>query len=502
MRAVDVQVRAVLAGLAACTFSPGGGRPAVDDASVSVDASDGDGAVTIDAAIDAPGTSADACTAVCVGDDVMSCGAVVEACAAGCSTTGGAHCKQLVPSNGVTIADDLTGADVDLVLMADRLYTFDTDTGEIRHYPLDGSGGGAQVRAGGVSGLDPVSLIRWRVVAQPAPPASRPPPALAIFGVRSLSIPENSVLRPIGTRAAVLVARGTIQVAGEIDVGGGRLQSAQGGVSRTTPGPGGGQGAFDAAVANAAQGCAPGGNGSRVTLAGNQQRDTGGGGGGLGTAGGKGGPAQAQGVDGGGAIVAAGLLATVCAQTNLVPLRGGSGGGCSRDAGGGDVTRGGGGGGALQLTSFTAIEIQDGSLYAGGAGGLGDGEAAGSGADGGGAGGSGGSILLEAPSITVMAGSITATGGGGGAGHDDATAGQNGQRTGDAAQPSGNGGRGATGGGVGESLALDGTGDLDGTGGGGGGAGLVHLRSVRAAAVSGGPILRPAPSTSTAATTD
>ena len=486
-----------LAWVAGCSFSPSGGAGGDDDGGPI------DGAVIdahldaspIDAPIDVP---ADACVPLCVGNDIESCGAVVESCALGCSTTGTVHCKYIVASNGVNEADDLAGADADLRLMANRLYVFDTDTGEIRHYALDGSGGGAMVRAGGVDGLDPASKIRFRTIDQPTPPGSSAPPDLAVFGVRSLTIPPTAVLRPIGARAAALVARGSIDVGGEIDVGGGRVQSPQGAASITIPGPGGGRGALSSS--SGAQGCAAGGNGQRNIVAANQQRDTGGGGGGLGTAGGRGGRASL--LQGGGSAVDSILLQLACSQANLTPLRGGSGGGCSRDGGGGDVSAGGGGGGVLQLTSFHSIVVT-GTLYAGGAGGTGDAELTDNGADGGGGAGAGGGILVEAPRIKLEGASVTATGGGGGAGNNNVMPGQSGQRSGAAAAPTGNGGRGATGpnAGGGEVGAEDGTGDVDGTGGGGGGAGIIHLRSIEAPTIAGSPVIRPGASTSTAATT-
>jgi|JI10StandDraft_1071094.scaffolds.fasta_scaffold24324_3 hypothetical protein len=492
---MSMRVASILASmvLAACSFNPNGGgaSPGIDTG--VIDAPGPDSAIdsSTDSSIDGPVDAAlDACVEVCVGNVIESCGAPIETCALGCSTVGTVHCKQLLASNGVTEADDLGGVDTDMVLMESRLYIFNTDTGEIRHFPLNGSGGGTAVRPANTPGLDPTSKTRFRVMSQAVPANSAPAPDVAIFGMKNLTVPTTSVLRAVGGRALVLATRGAITVAGEIDVGGGRVQNAQGVASQSIAGPGGGRGAVDANPANIAQGCAPGNNGTRPNPPNN--RDTGGGGGGFGTAGGKGGPAS-QTVDGGGAAVAAGMLATACAQTNLIPLRGGSGG-----AAGFGGNRGGGGGGGLQLTSFASIMINGGTLYAGGAGGDGSG-----GPDGGGAGGAGGAILLEAPAIALTAGSVTATGGGGGAGVTDTNAGENGQRDGTAAQPTGNGGRGATGanGGAGEVLAADGTGDLDGTGGGGGGAGVIHFRSISAPAVSGGPIIRPSQGTSTAMTT-
>ena len=482
--------------LASCRFSPDGGVGGSDDVPPVIDAAAIDGA-TIDGAaidgavIDAPTDAGiDACVSVCSANAIVSCGQVVATCAAGCSTVGSVHCAQIVPSNGVSENDDLTGADADLVLATGRLYTFNTDTGEIRNFPLDGSGGGAVVRVAATPGLDATSKIRWRVATQTAPGGSVAAPELSYFGLKSLTVPATTIVRPIGARGAVIVTRGALTVAGEVDVGGGRIQSAPGTAAVTVPGPGGGRGALD--PGNSARGCAPGGNGTRIILAGNVQRDTGGGGGGFGTAGGKGGRASMT-EDGGGSAVLAATLPTVCAQANLVPLRGGSGGGCGQ--GNND---GGGGGGALQLTSFTSITITAGTLYAGGAGGDGT-----QGADGGGGGGSGGGLLLESPAITITGGSLTAGGGGGGAGVGDTDPAESGRRDGMPADPTNNGGTGATGpnAAAGEELASSGGGEVDGTGGGGGGAGLIHLRSLSAATITGSPVIRPGASTSTATVT-
>lgn len=493
---MSMRVASILASmvLAACSFNPngGGGAPGIDTGVIDAPGPDSSIDAPTDSSIDGPVDAAlDACVEVCVGNVIESCGAPIETCALGCSTVGTVHCKQLLASNGVTEADDLGGVDTDMVLMESRLYIFNTDTGEIRHFPLDGSGGGSLVRAANLPGLDPASKIRFRAISQTVPGGSAAAPSLAIFGMKNLTVPATTVVRPIGGRAIVLVARGAMTIAGEIDVGGGRVQNAQGTASLSIAGPGGGRGAVDANVNNVAQGCAAGGNGTRPNPPNN--RDTGGGGGGFNTAGGKGGPAS-QTVDGGGAAVAAGMVATLCAQTNLVPLRGGSGGGAG--AGG---NRGGGGAGAFQLTSYTSITITGGTLYAGGAGGDGSTDPAG-----GGAGGAGGAVLLEAPTIAIAGGALIATGGAGGAGGGNTNQGENAPRDGTAAEPTGNGGRGATGpnAGAGEVLAADGTGDLDGTGGGGGGAGFIHLRSISAAAVSGGPIIRPSQGTSTAMTTE
>lgn len=406
----------------------------------------------------------------------VTCAGPDETCPLGCTTAGGVHCRALVPSNGVT-ADDVVGAGA-LTLDPDSLYVFDTDGGTLRRFPLDGSGTGFVIRASG-QGL--VDQLRYRVTA-PAGTA----PGLAILGVRDLTIPPTTVLRPLGARALVIVARDSIVVQGEIDVGAGRAASAVGTAVIAAAGAGGQRGCTAAFAP--AQGCAPGGIGGHAN-----QRDTGGGGGGFGTAGGRGGPSAVLLSDGGASVPQA-MLGAMCPQTALVPLRGGSGGGCGF---GGDD--GGGGGGALQLTSFTSILVSGGTVYAGGAGG--DGSAS---RGGGGGAGAGGGILIEAPTILVDGGRLITSGGGGGDGAGIDAPGENGRRTGATALGSGNGGRGATGLAVaaGELPADDGTrpasGMSGGTGGGGGGAGVVHLRSVSLPNILAG-VIRPSPGKSVAA---
>lgn len=445
----------------------------------------------VDAAIDSlsftdalDATDGPTCTPRCEDRDgtafAVTCTAADEACPLGCAIAGGVHCQALVPSNGVTAAD-LAGADLDLVLEPDRLYLLDGDTGLLRSYAANGSGAGAVVRAAGV-GLDVVSHVRFRATA-PVGTA----PGLAVLGVHGLTVPATTVLRAVGSRAVVIVARGPIAVAGAIDVGAGYGPGPLAPVSVAAAGPGGGRGAVDAATP--AQGCAPGGAGTHAAAT---NRDTGGGGGGLGLAGGRGGASAAASDDGGSAVVG-GMLGAVCGQTHLVPLRGGSGGGIGQS---GDD--GGGGGGALQLTSLTAIAVT-GTLQAGGAGG--DGSLS---RGGGGGGGSGGAILLEAPTVTIDGARVVTGGGGGGDGNGIDDAGDNGRRDGQPAASSGNGGRGGTGPdpGAGEFTAADGsrpgqpTGG--GTGGGGGGSGIVHLRSLSAPSQTGA-IVRPTASISVAA---
>lgn len=472
--------------LAACSFSPsGGGGTAIDSGSdgPTIDSPVDSSIDTVDAPTDAAidtMTMIDACVDVCdpATGTISSCGQPVQTCAAGCSSTGTVHCRQIIASNGVSTLD-VTDADTVVTLMDNRLYLINTDTGEIRHFALDGSGG--QNFRPGTTGLDATTKIRYRNTA-----AVAGVPGMGVLGLRGLSIPAGTVVRGVGDRTLVIVASEGINVAGKIDVSAGRQRAANGAVALFEQGPGGGRGALD--IATAAGGCAAGGPGFEGA-----GDDTGGGGGGLGTAGAVGGT---SGGHAGGTATGMGQLAVSCAQVNLVPLRGGSGGG----AGGQSNADGGGGGGALQLTSLGGAITLSGKLFAGGAGG-----ANGGAGQGGAGGGAGGALLIEAGTITVTGSSLTAGGGAGGSG-DGGGAGESAHDDGTAAQAAtgGNGGRGATGAnaGNGEALATAGTGNGDGTGGGGGGAGIIHLRSLMAPNQATATVIRPSAGTSMPLRTD
>ncbi|HVK71901.1 MAG TPA: hypothetical protein VM734_01220, partial [Kofleriaceae bacterium] len=87
----------LLVGTAACSFE---GSATPDGPISPVDASDPEVDADPDAPIDAP------CAARCESDDLITCAAGVEqppqTCAIGCSTTGGPHCQEIIPSNGAT----------------------------------------------------------------------------------------------------------------------------------------------------------------------------------------------------------------------------------------------------------------------------------------------------------------------------------------------------------------------------------------------------------------
>jgi hypothetical protein len=367
-------------------------------------------------------------------------------CPLGCDL-GAAACRELVPSNGADRAQ-LTDVTADLSIPPGTTLVLDTDTGEIfdvqnTDVPLRESGEGV------LAGIGFYTLDN----------------AIAVLAVQSLTLEADAGLIAIGANAIILLSAGDVSIQGQLDVS--ALNLNRNGKSATrVAGPGGGDGAVPGVAP--AQGCAPGVDGKGLDGVGDE---TGGGGGGLGSSGAPGG------VGGDGTEPGAGGNANApeCPGSDLVPLSGGSGGGAGGigvDSGGG-----GGGGGAIQISSFTRIQIigspgqfVDGILANGGGGGAGDLTV------GGGGGGSGGGILLEAPEMAVKFVILAANGGGGGGG-DDATAaevGEDGRFDSTQAQGGGGqrpGGRGAALGGG----ATIGSAGADGTGGGGGGVGIIRF---------------------------
>jgi len=318
---------------------------------------DGDASLDPDAAIDA---MIDACpAAVCVNDDLVGCGAPVT-CATGCSEDGGAHCRQLVPSLGLTpalltgVTADVTGNDWD----------FNTEDGQVRR-------GNIILR---VAGPGVIAGIGFEVID-----------GMGVFTANSFVVGTTDDFKGNGDNTLVLYSATTIEVLGEVDVGG----------DTGAGGPGG----SDASSFMSGLNCR--GRAGRFFAAGFGE---GGGGGGGRTAGGNGG-ASNQGAS-------AGLGGTLCTEkpTTTPALRGGAGGG---HGGASSSNSGGGGGGAVALIAMQSITISGNVGAPGGGGQAGDGPTAPNG-DGGGGGGGGGAILLEAPSVTIT-GAITANGGGGGA---------------------------------------------------------------------------------------
>lgn len=294
--------------------------------------------------------------------------------------------------------------------------------------------------------IDGAAPIRGQLVAIPQLGAG---PELALLQAQHISVADGAVVRIVGTRGLVILAR-TIELGGTLDAS----------ASAATPGPG-------AAPSKAANGVHEPGD----------VCDSGGGGGGHGTAGGTGGDSSTCTFGGaGGGVVGDDALSVLVGGAT-----GGDGvtGACG-------IPPGGGGGGALQLSASERVSIAPaGVVLVGGGGGIGGFECGDGDAGAGAGGGAGGAIYVEAP-IVVIDGMVLAHGGGGGAGGNGLT--QNG--------PVGKGGDGAVGtmrdpaaggvapapnagaGGAGATGALaagDGMPSNNNGGGGGGGAGRVVI---------------------------
>ncbi|WP_428262584.1 hypothetical protein [Haliangium sp.] len=369
--------------------------------------------------------------------------------------------RLLVPSNDARI-EHLEGVNVGLTVPTGLVVDLDTDTGEISIRD------GATVRASGEGVVDGIGFYRLDNGA-------------SLLAVGELEVGKDGSLWPVGSRPLIVLSEGDIVVEGDIDV-----SAPCDGETLACAGPGGGNGSTS--QSDKAQGCAPGGNGAGLVGTANR---TGGGGGGLREDGASGGTAGSGTVAGGSGGE---LDPLTCPNDELVPFTGGSGGGAGGlDTYGGD---GGGGGGALQLTSFTSIEVRASAsdfalgIFANGGGGGGayDG--------GGGGGGSGGVILLEAPAITLRSVRITANGGGGGSGGGRSVATEDGESGQPNAEPASGGSGGGFPGGAGGTGTVSPqpgwSGGID-TGGGGGSAGIIRFHVDPAALIREGSIIEPAP---------
>ncbi len=188
-----------------------------------------------------------------------------------------------------------------------------------------------------------------------------------LYVLESLVVNPTAGLRLSGPRPIILAVRTTVDIQGQLLVNGRAYQNAgPGGFAGAYAGPGAGQdgdyGAYAASGSGGGSYCGVGGKGYATT------------------------PPGAPG-------------GRTYGVPEIVPLIGGSAGGC---LGGGTCTAGGSGGGAIQIVAGTSITVRAlGAIHAGGGG-----------AQQGHGGGAGGAILLEAPSVTVM-GALAANGGGG-----------------------------------------------------------------------------------------
>ena len=379
---------------------------------------------------------------------------------------------RLVPSHGAT-AEHLNGVTGALQVPEQSAITVNTDTGEIS----PSYGEGEPIRRSGKGVLDGIGFFPLQN-------------GVAVVAVDALSVEDSLVAS--GTRPLVLLSRGDVSIRGHV------LVSALGSYysQRWEPRAGGGAGAMTAS--DQATGCAPGKNGFGMG---------GGGGGGFRHHGGAGGNSQ-DGLGGAGGLPADGN----CSQ-DPEALIGGSGGGAAGPAGAGGA--GGAGGGAVQITSFTSIEIigepsrgdespihdmaadeYPTGIFANGAGGgSGGGKAPNSGGGGGGA-GAGGAILLEAPRIVIRDAYLTANGGAGGGGSSASSFSYDGD-DGDPLGGSAFGGGGDSPGGDGGTGNIEPTAGKDGidsAGGGGGSAGQIRLHVPPEQLVLEGAVISPAPS--------
>ncbi len=392
-------------------------------------------------------------TCTCSNATTLSCASGDTPCDLGCSTTGVAHCKILVPSNNVdpTLVIGTGGTSIT------ALTTFDTDTGAITGDITRPAGSG---------------IHQGIAYSQTA--------SLAVFAFGTLTISNGGIVHFTGSRAAVFLVATDLELAGVIDASGGCY-----GASLACPGPGGGAGGL---FPTAATGCGPGGTGAHDVATG---ADTGGGGGGGSTAGAAGGIETASTV-----MFAGGTAGPSCIPLGLEPLIGGSGGGGGGPGASTTPTPGGGGGGGLQLTALKSLAIA-GRINAGGAGGdTGPLDASNGGASGGG--GAGGGILLESPMVLLGAGTIIAANGGGGGGASDhlvaGQPGQNGQLSATPAAggtPAPNAGAGGAGGAGVTPPAKGGDASSINAGAGGGAVGTIFIRAANQ--VFPGAVISPAP---------
>jgi hypothetical protein len=403
-------------------------------------------------------------TSWCSLDAVMLCsedGLSFEAtpCPLGCSGDPWAHCLELAPSNVADPALLCEGAARLTLLPGTSFVFFGTGDGTIEEW----SATGVYLREYRPAGEGPINGVHF--VAQDQE-AGAPP--LGVFSFAGLELPASVTLRGVGPAALVVLACGDVTIDGTVSVGAAQYTDGTG-TLRRVPGPGG---------SDAGLGFGAGGDGvwdASLLAAG------GGGGGGYG---GSGGPGGSGGYFGAVLIGAAGRLH---GEPELVPLRGGSGGGdgAFEFAPRG---RGGPGGGALQITARGALVVR-GRIDAGGLGGTGGGDDY---YGGGGGGGSGGGILLEAERLVVETGAvIAANGGGGGSGTGysaygyQSNPGQRGEaRLTPAAGGADPGTFGCAGGAGSGATEIHGgsvgciSGDDTYGGGGGGGAGRIRLNSI------------------------
>jgi hypothetical protein len=297
-------------------------------------------------------------------------------------------------------------------------------------------------------------------------------PTLGVFSATTISVQAGTTVQFAGGNVPVLLASGTVSIAGTIALAaaaGGDGQKSSGPNPGGSGGPGAGNGG--AGSNNGCGGATPGAGSGPGTVGqpgihygngGGGGGFCGGGGGGMGdrpSIEGKPGSLAAGGVGGfnGGDGGKGGNGGNPYGSATLVPLLAGSGGGGGisdtdynpNGAGGG----GGGGGGVLQISAAQAITVSGSIEARGGQGGHAWG--------GGGGGGSGGGILLESGLSIAVQGALYAAGGKGGNGNLNWSPGsQTGGYAGGLAAGTEGGG-----------------GGMNESGGGGGGSGRIRLNA-------------------------
>lgn len=280
-------------------------------------------------------------------------------------------------------------------------------------------------------------------------------PSVCLMYFQDVAISASGRLVVTGAAPLALVAKGSMTIAGLLDVSSRRDPSQRGAGSAPA-----GLCSFAGAPANQLTGAGGGAGGSFATKAGH------------------GGRGSVLGMSS-----AAGGQAAEAVPWSV--LRGGCDGqvgGEGDDAPGG---AGGAGGGAVYLSAAT-LQLS-GAVFAGGAAGSG-----GSFDDGGGGGGSGGAIVLESDQLTIS-GRVFATGGGGGGGGETFQTGGNGQDGSRSSAAAGGKGGDEGDGGAGATDAA-GTSGADGTnhsGGGGGGGGAGFIVFIGASPVTQGASVMP-----------
>lgn len=309
-------------------------------------------------------------TTTCQGDNLVVCNAggtiqSVTACALGCGTTGGTHCKALVPSFGVPAP---SGTLPDLTINGNAVLDITNCAA------LD-----VKLTIGGTTTAVPTAQI-----ASVSQSASGAPP-ICVVKYRAISIADPFVLNVAnsGSPGHVLSLEGTsdITIAGKVTF------------INTAPGP------------------SPGASVSTVgTNSNGQYTAPGAGGGGAAFAGGNGGKCTAC---NGSTDVPGGIGGQAFAFTTT--LFGGSAGG---NVGTLSVVRasGGRGGGGLHLVSLTRVTFAASAVINLNGEGGGGPTYPDPGSNTAGGGGSGGMLVVEAPTVNVSTGAIAVANGGGGAG--------------------------------------------------------------------------------------